>query len=439
MIRKAYYLLTGKRKIYDLISKYERSQFSSLAEIEKYQLKLLNKLLLFILENNEYYKNILQKNNINLPLLSIKDLQKIPFLTKAIVKGNFNAITSKNINKKRKIPNSTSGSTGTNFKFLTDKNSLLYRQALNVRMDSWLGFKKGNKKFSIWGASFEAGKNRTIKQRLKDKYNNTIIVSGYNLTHDNMMKYCNKIQEFKPQLITGYPSTLTLFSEFLLQNNLSYHPEAIRTEGETLYPFQREIIEKAFHTSVFGFYSSREISGIAHECSAHKGLHIFSENLIIEIVDDNGNVIDEGEGEIVLTDLHNYVMPLIRYRIGDRAVISKRKCNCGINLPLLENVEGRTFDIIKFPNGNSVSGTFWTLLLKSKPGIDDFQVNQKQDETIQIIIKINDKYNPDLNDYLLDKIRDFGGKNIKVIFSIVDKIPLTKGGKRRYIMSELNK
>lgn len=438
MFRKIYHYLTGKGQLYHLIKEYRKTQFYSIEQINKYQLEHLNMLLSFVYNNNNYYRNLFDRVEVNqFSLATLAEFQKIPFLTKQLVKENFIEITSNGIPEKRKIKNSTSGSTGTNFHFLTDKSSLLHRHALNVRMDEWLGLYGNFSKFSIWGAPFETGKNRPLIQKLKDKRKNLRIVSGYQLTEKNMREYFEEMNDFKPLLVSGYPSTLYMFSEFLLKNNLSYIPKAIRTEGETLYQYQREIIEEAFKSHVYGYYSSREISGIGHECIAHDGFHIFAENVILEVIDDQGKVIDEGEGDVVLTDLHNYVMPLIRYRIGDRVVITREKCSCGNNLPLIKSVEGRTFDIVRFQNGNKVSGTFWTLLLRSKPGIIDFQVYQYKNYKIIIKIIIDNYFNKSFENFFKEIIFKYGGEHTQIYFEYVDEIPSSPGGKRRFVISEI--
>ena len=435
LLHKIYHFFK-RSDFYSWLKQYSKTQYLNEQELKAMQLNLLKDLLRHAYNSTSYYKELFDKIDFNPELVeNLDELKNIPFLTKKTVTDNFQKITAHDIDPKRLISNSTSGSTGTNFHFLTDKKSLLKRSVLNMRMDEWIGFKFGEKKLTIWGAAFDL-KKKSFFKKLKFSFKRQKLLSGYNLSESDMMEYFQIMKTFNPKLITGYPSTLKMFSEFLIKNKLNYTPKAIRTEGETLYDFQREIISSAFNAPVYSFYSSREISGIAHECKKQKGFHIFSENVIVEVIDEDGNSISEGEGEIVLTDLNNFVMPFIRYKIGDRAIISQRQCDCGIKLPLLEKIIGRSFDLIKFPNGNQVSGTFWTLLLRSKPGIDDFQVNQKQNGEIDISIKTNDNYNALLENEIIEQIKSFGGSETLLSINKVRDIPITKGGKMRFVISD---
>ena len=177
---------------------------------------------------------------------------------------------------------------------------------------------------------------------------------------------------------------------------------------------------------------------IARECGQHNGLHIMAENVLAEVLDDQGNPIEEGEGDLVITDLHNRVMPFIRYRISDRAIVSKRKGACGRGLPLLQEIIGRSFEIIEFPNGNKVGGTFWTFVLKSEPGIKEFQVVQKDIDHIQINNTPDETASLRFFDGFIQKIHEYSGFDLKIIFNKVDEIPLTRGGKYCFVVSELH-
>lgn len=435
---KIYHNLLRRDHFYKLLEYYRRTATYNNSQMELLKNELLTNLLCHANSTTQFYREILTKSFLtNDGQFDYLKFREIPFLTKDIVRENFDHLISTEVPPKRKIKNSTSGSTGTNFSFFSDRNSLIHRATLTARANEWAGIRIGARLLSIWGSRFDLAEAQNSLQKIKDLFKQKVMLSGYHLTDEDMFSYFQIIKEFKPDIINGYPSTLEFFSNFLLDNKLRYSPTCIRTEGETLYDYQRDIIMSAFNAPVYNYYSSRDITGIAHECSRHNGLHIFSENVFLEVVDDDGNPMEEGEGEVVLTDLHNYVMPFIRYKIGDRAVISKRRCDCGINLPLIEKVLGRTFELITFPNGNRVSGTFWTLLFRSKTGIKDFQVIQKSRDLIRIVLVITCEFDDSLKSYIIDKIKEYGGRTLNIKIDIVDEIEVTKSGKRKFIISEI--
>ena len=161
------------------------------------------------------------------------------------------------------------------------------------------------------------------------------------------------------------------------------------------------------------------------------------ENIIFEVVDENNNPIEEGEGDIVLTNLHNFSFPMIRYKIGDRARISKKSiCCCNRNLKIVDEIIGRTFDIITFPNGNKVGGSFWTLLMRSVYGIKDFQVVQSKINKLEIRYT-SDTSSPFQIDFttLRNRIFEYGGEDILIKFKKVKDIPRTSAGKMKFVFS----
>jgi len=131
-------------------------------------------------------------------------------------------------------------------------------------------------------------------------------------------------------------------------------------------------------------------------------------------------------------------MPFIRYRIGDIGELSNRRCNCGRGLPILEKVEGRTFDIVVGTNGRAVGGTFWTLILRTAiKGIRQFQVVQESMSEINIKVVAHESFGHSQIALLTNKIREYLGSGMKVNFQIVDKIPPVKSGKFRFVISEV--
>lgn len=179
---------------------------------------------------------------------------------------------------------------------------------------------------------------------------------------------------------------------------------------------------------------------MGEDCSEHMGLHVYMENVIFEVIDENENPIEEGEGDIVITGLHNYVMPLIRYKIGDRAKVSKGKiCKCGRNLQVVDEILGRSFDIIRFPNGNSVEGTFWTLLMRSKPGIREFQIIQEEEDYIRIIYKKDGSVDSIPIDYFKSTLNQYAGDSCRFDFEEISEIKPTSAGKMKFVISKVKK
>ena len=253
----------------------------------------------------------------------------------------------------------------------------------------------------------------------------------------NIIKsYINYINTFKPDQIHAYPSSLYEISKKIIEFKAQiYVPKAILTSGEQLYEWQRETIKLAFGTDVFTFYGCREVNIIAQECKMHEGLHIMAENIILEVVNEKGENVYDEEGEIVVTDLSNYVFPFIRYKILDRGILTKEKCSCGINLPLLKSIEGRTFDLLKLRNGSSIGATFFTHLFREKPGVDDFRIYQNSIDKI-LVEYISTSENLDIN-FFTSKILSHSEKLLDVEFKKVNQFNIPDSGKKQFIFSKI--
>ncbi len=351
------------------------------------------------------------------------------------MRSNFNSMISQGLEEKYLKANATSGSTGSNLKFYSDKKQR-NGQALVLRANKWLTGKYFPRELRIWGAPWDVSFKKKLLPKLKDYFKNTRMVSGYHLSDDDMKKYLEMIKKWKPELITSYPSILFSMAEYFEKQGFSYKPKAVKSAGEKLHAYQREKIEKVFQTRVFDFYGGRDIPMIAQECEHHNGLHQMMESVVMEVIDKDGNLIQEGEGELVMTHLNNRAMPFIRYKIGDHVRISNNTCSCGRGLKVIDEVLGRSFEIIQFPNGNRVGGTFWTFVMKSVKGIKDFQVVHRDEKSFLInYIPENQDINIDFNK-LSTNIKDYGGDHIDIEFKKVELIPPTKGGKHQFVVKQ---
>lgn len=227
------------------------------------------------------------------------------------------------------------------------------------------------------------------------------------------------------------------------QSAESYHlpcwsPEGIITAAEPLFSHQREAMERAFGCPVFNTYGCREVMLIGAECPHHSGLHVSADHLVVEVLDEEGGPCAPGtSGEIVVTDLHNYGMPFVRYRLGDLGTFTDKVCACGRGLPLLQSVDGRILDRLRTPGGSYVPGEFFPYLLNDVDGIRRFQVIQDRFDHLTInIVKEPDCERVSLG-FSKRKIAEVMGEDVEVDFEFVDEIPLTKTGKQRVTISSL--
>ena len=259
---------------------------------------------------------------------------------------------------------------------------------------------------------------------------------------DSVMKsFTKQLENLQPSMILGYANALELYAKYLLKNepNHKIKLDGIVSSAETLTEEKRKTIEKALHCKVLNRYGSREVGLIASECKQQKGLHLNADNLLVELVDNQGHEVKEGNGDIVVTDFWNFGMPLIRYKLGDVGKVAESNCNCGRNLPLLGSVEGRSGDFFVKPDGSKIHGEYFTHLFYELPQVKQFQMIQQSFE--QIDLKIVESSRQSDRDYLepiISKTKEMLGKQAQVNIEILDEIKPTSTGKLLFTISKIS-
>ena len=268
-----------------------------------------------------------------------------------------------------------------------------------------------------------------------------LLLDASSLTQDYIKEFVQRLKVFSPKIIIGYANVVNLVAQFIENNRISLAPpKGIVTSAEVLTLEMRERIERVFGCPVFNRYGSREAALIASECSEHRGLHINGESLYVEIIQ-NGKLAKPGEmGEVFITDLVNYGMPLIRYRIGDVAWASSiNRCGCGRGLPMLENIQGRVTDFLVTKEGKIVSGVaLATYMITNIKGIRQIQLVQEAKDYIKIKLATNPQFQETSRKILLNRLAEFLGEKMGHEIISVDSIPHEVSGKFRFSISNIS-
>jgi len=438
VIHPVYRGIKGDRLL-NTLAELDKNQWLSHEEIEDIQWQKMTSFLKTVSLHVPYYIDLF--NNLGIKAEDIQspvDFLRLPLLDKYIIRQeDKRMITTDPMVKGYR--SSTGGSTGEPLYFSIDNTAGPTRRANTQRSYRMAGIDIGDKQAFVWGFPFDIPLKQRVASAVRNYFSNITYLSSFNMSEKAMHDYAIKLKRNKPDLLIGYPSAVSLFAEYVRDNKIDgIRPRAIISSGEKMYPVQREILESVFDSKVFDRYGSNEFANVAHECDQHKGLHIFSDLMYVEILHDNGRPAGPGElGEIVITDFLNHYMPFIRYRTGDMAVATDRKCGCGRGLPLIERIEGRTFDNVMTPDGRSIGGYFWTYLSRIVPGIKQFQVEQKQRSGVTFRFVPGADWK---DEYLLrieKEITDNMGESIRLDFDRVSEIPLSPAGKFRFIISKV--
>lgn len=422
-----------RRKILKYRRRLEKSQWLPTQKLLDLQWQELKKLIDHAYTHVPYWKKAFETLGLKpTDIQNLEDFQALPFMTKENIRSHKKDMIASNYRGKT-WTKSTGGSTGVPLELDYTPESYDWRLATTKRGYGWAGCEDGVKQAYIWGTDIkEPSKLIKLKRKLHYSVLRHRYYNCFNFTEEKMAEALADLNRFKPKVILGYTNPLYNFAKFIGHKKIKFRPKAIITGAEKLYEFQRKELIKVFDCQVFNTYGSREFMLIGAECEKHHGLHISMENLLVEIIKEDGTPAGDGEmGEIVVTDLHNYGMPFIRYKIGDLGIMSSVSCPCGRGLLILKDVVGRSLDMLKTPDGRYVPGEFFPHLMKEFKGIKQFQVVQDKTNELTIkIIKTDDFKNMDFQ-FMEGKIQGIMGQLVKVHYEFVDDIPLTKTGKHR--------
>ena len=252
-----------------------------------------------------------------------------------------------------------------------------------------------------------------------------------------MADYVGQMQRFRPRVLLGYASALAALAQFVEACEVrDIHLDAVISSAETLFAEQRQKIEKALGCRVYDRYGCREGGPLAVECAKGQ-MHVSADYVYLELLC-NGQPARPGEmGEIVITPLYSYGMPLIRYRTGDLGIAAEQiSCACGRNLPILKRVIGRTSDILSNRRGDLFHGEYFTHLFYDRRGVRQFQVVQTDPESLVFKVVTDKDFDARLLQDIEASILAFMGP-MHISWEQVDQIPPLRSGKRSFTISHV--
>jgi phenylacetate-CoA ligase len=403
----------------------------------------LRRLIRHAYRNVPYYRARMQQAKLRPEDIKTQDdLAKLPFLTKADIRKHlFFDIMSENHDKGEILRIATSGSTGEPFVCYADRAQLEFRWAATLRAQEWTGYRFGDATVRLWHQTIGMTDSQAAKERADALLSNRTFVPVFEMTEENLARTMRDIARVAPVLMDGYAEALDFLAHYVKSaGGTDVRPRAIMSSAQTLPEPSRKLIEGAFGCKVFDKYGSREFSGIAYECDAHAGHHVVSEGYVVEILRDGQPVAPGEVGEVVITDLNNYCMPFIRYRIGDLAVAmdAKAPCSCGRGAAKIGDIQGRVQSIIQGTGGHFLPGTFFAHYLKEfDHAIQRFQVVQDRPGALTFRVVKGGRFSQDVLDEVLATFRRYLGDDLVIDVEFVDDIALIRTGKHLASISHL--
>ncbi len=402
---------------------------------DKWRLERLGDIIEHCWDHVPFYKMLWENYGVKIRRpRHFNELNHFPIVTRDMIRDNRDQLIPDNIEKIPHKADSTGGTTGSPLKYFHDLKLHALRYGYVLIGWEFAGYHFGDDVCYIAGGSLIA-ENRSLRNRARSWLERGHGVSCVGMNMDVALKCHQMILKFKPTVIHGYPSMIAEFCNI----KDHFHPgpyddlKAVITTAEMLHPHYRKQIEDNLCVPVFDHYGFNDGGLLSYECIQHSGYHYNDLESVVEVIDPDAH----GTGRLAVTNLWNHSMPFIRYENGDLVTLNSEPCSCGRIYPLIGNVFGRSGDILRFANGNTLGTPGLTLIFKEMP-IDGWQVVQKGLNNIEVRIKTNHEINPYDIAYIKKVIHLHASADVDVHVVRVEELSLTSRGKLKPVFVEMN-
>jgi len=421
------------------LRRLKRTQYDPPETIVSRQLQSVREIVSHAYETVPYYRRLfdecgMQPNEVR----SFDDFRRIPLLTKQAIREAGDTLLSNHYPKAALHGKKTSGSTGVPLHIWVDDAAMQFKRGCTLRSDEWSGWRFGRRVAKVWGNPEyrKFGWRGRLRNVLLDR---SVYLDTLCMDEAALNEFAGQLRRSPPSLLFGHAHSLYLFAQFVASRRINeIRPDGIIATAMVLHDWQRRAIEDVFACKVTNRYGCEEVSLIASECEVHNGLHVNADGVFVEILANHRPAPAGEPGTIVVTDLVNRAMPLIRYKVGDVAAAATRLCPCGRGLPLLERLEGRESDYVTTEFGELVSGISLTEnFALHVPGVAQMQIVQEAITQFRFRIVAGSEFGPASHDRLRSLVRERFGPNTRYEVEFVAEIPQEPSGKYRFCISHV--
>lgn len=357
----------------------EASQYLSARTLREMQSRRLVEMVRFAHASNAFWRERFDRYGIDPSRVgSPEDLGRLPLLTKREVRAAGTSILSAGFDPASLMQFKTGGSTGVSLDLYATEHVSELRNACARRHKRWTGWKVGEPIAAVWG---NAKPVSGLRDRLREVlFAPMICLDTMSVTPESVGRFAEDWRRVRPTLVFGHAHSIFVLAEMVRELGLvDVRPRGIVASSMMLLPHERAVIEEVFGVRVFDFYGCEEVGLIGAECERHEGMHLNVDQVLVELVREDGTPAASGEPAlVVVTDLINRAMPLFRYRMEDVAAPMPGICACGREMPRMGRLVGRVADFLVRRDGSRVAGV--SLIENSLtriPGIEQMQIVQE--------------------------------------------------------------
>jgi phenylacetate-CoA ligase len=423
----------------DLLAKTE---WMSRSDLEAYQDERIRTVVAHAYDHVPFYRRRFERCKLTpRDIRGRHDLPKIPVLTRDDIKANFEDLRSRGEAGRGMRTGHTSGTTGTPLTVGYDRDTVWMTYAVFDRHYRWAGCRlaRDGDRIAVARGNVIVPLDQTGPPFWRtNRRHNQLLLSSFHLSRANLPAYFEALARFRPAVLDGYPSTLYLLAKHLENQGETFPLRAAITSSETLYDFQREVIERRFACPVFDYYALAERAIFSNECDRHQGHHVAMEYGCAEVVDAAGQPLPRGSvGRLVGTTLHNLAMPLIRYVTNDMTALSSHQCACGRGLELMDDVTTKAEDVLTLKDGRLISPSVLTHPFKPLDCIEGSQIVQTAPDAVEVRLIPGAAYTSAHTDHLVHELKVRLGADVDIKVHMVDRLETSANGKFKWVISHV--
>jgi len=422
----------------ETLRELERTQWLPRDQLLAHQSRRLRALVERAAKHVPYYREMFQRRGIEpASIREAADLLRLPLLDKAAVRAAGARLRAEDAGALTKA--STSGSTGEALQFWLGKERIAHDVAARWRATRWWGVDVGDPEVVLWASPIEAGAQDAAR-RVRDRFLRSTFIDARDLSEGRIPELLAQIERVNPRLIVGYASALARLAAFGLRRGLRFDCSRLKyvvVTAAKILDEQRAQVGRFFGAPTADLYGGRDSGLVAHDCP-HGTRHICEEDIIVEVLDDEGSPVQDGAiGELVITHLASGDFPLIRYRVGDRGSLGDAACPCGRSLRALVCIEGRQNDLLLGRGGRVMHHTGISNVIKDVPGLVNYRIIQESLELIRVQVVSSDPLRSADEEMLRSVLRAQLGAEIRVEVEQKADIEVDAAGKHRFIVCKV--
>ncbi len=422
----------------DVLREMEQIQWMPQDKISALQISRLREFLVDVDKHVPYYRELFGKIGFfPANVSSLKDLEQLPLTDKAVIRANTDSLKADNSKDLARF--NTGGSSGEPLIFYIGKKRVSHDVAAKWRATRWWGVDIGDPEIVVWGSPIELGAQDRVRY-IRDKILRTRLLPAFEMSVERVDGFIREIRLVRPKMLFGYPSAISHIALQAEAHGVKMDDLGIKVAfvtSEKLYDHQSDAISRVFGCPVANGYGGRDAGFIAHQCP-EGGMHITAEDIIVEILDSDGNAVANGEaGEIVVTHMATNEFPFIRYRTGDVGILSGDTCSCGRGLQLLQEVQGRATDFVVAQDGTVLHGLALIYVLRDLAGVKQFKIIQGDTDNISVKIVSDGSFDRGDEQIIQTEFKKRLGYGVLIDIEYMDALEKETSGKFRYVVSKV--